>query len=289
MEKTHTINGLVWFKNDLRLHDNEALCQAIAYCDSLVFVYTIESSLFTTQHYGFRKADILRFKFLEQSVQDLQENLEKVNGHLIITQNSALDDLPKLVEQYGITEIFAESEYAFEELQRIKSLKEKMPKVNFNFYWGKTLYHKDDIPFTIDKIPLTSKAYRIPVSKESTPRIPFKPPSKLTGQHAKAGTPFPSYKTYGFTKSEYDQTVPFVVGGETHALNRLKFYTFQTEQLTNYRWTRNKSLGMDYSSKFSPYLALGCISPRQIYEEVKAYEQQVKKNQSTWWIIFELV
>ena len=104
MEKTHTINGLVWFKNDLRLHDNEALCQAIAYCDSLVFVYTIESSLFTTQHYGFRKADILRFKFLEQSVQDLQENLEKVNGHLIITQNSAIVDLPKLVEQYGIAE-----------------------------------------------------------------------------------------------------------------------------------------------------------------------------------------
>ena len=289
MEKTHTINGLVWFKKDLRLHDNEALCQAIANCDSLIFVYTIEASLFTTEHYGFRKADILRFKFLEQSVLDLENNLNKINGHLIITQNSALIDLPKLIEQYEITEIFAETEYAFEELKRISGLKVKLPKVNFNFYWGKTLYHKDDIPFTIEKIPLTSKAYRIPVSKNSEPRIPFKAPSKLNAHPIEKNTPFPSYKIYGFTKSEYEQAAPFIAGGETNALKRLKYYTFQTEQLTTYRWTRNKSLGMDYSSKFSPYLALGCISPRQIYEVVKDYEQKIKKNQSTWWIIFELV
>ena len=46
---------------------------------------------------------------------------------------------------------------------------------------------------------------------------------------------------------------------------------------------------MDYSSKFSPYTALGCLSPRTIYEAVKNYEKTVKKNQSTWWIIFEII
>ncbi len=69
----------------------------------------------------------------------------------------------------------------------------------------------------------------------------------------------------------------------------LDYYTFESENLTGYRWSRNKSLGMDYSSKFSPYLALGCISARHIYETVKSYEEKIKKNQSTWWIVFELV
>ena len=64
---------------------------------------------------------------------------------------------------------------------------------------------------------------------------------------------------------------------------------FESELLTGYRWTRNKSLGLDYSSKFSPFLALCCISPRFIYEEVKRFETTIKKNQSTWWLVFELV
>ena len=91
--------GLVWFKNDLRLHDNEALIKAIEECDELIFCYCIERIVFEKIIYGFRKADINRFKFLEQSVLNLQENLEKLGGHLNIGENSALETLPELVEK----------------------------------------------------------------------------------------------------------------------------------------------------------------------------------------------
>jgi len=53
-----------------------------------------------------------------------------------------------------------------------------LPEVNFHFYWGKTLYHKDDIPFSISKIPLSSKAYRITAGKESEPGKTFKTPTE---------------------------------------------------------------------------------------------------------------
>lgn len=154
---------------------------------------------------------------------------------------------------------------------------------------GKTLYHKNDIPFDIPNIPLTSKAYRIPAGKESEPRKTFKNPEKLNSCAKAKSTKFPSYKKFGFTKKEYDDAKPLVEGGETSALERLQYYTFKSQLLTGYRWTRNRSEGLDYSSKFSPYLALGCISPREIYETVKEYEQMITKNQSTWWLVFELV
>ena len=48
-------------------------------------------------------------------------------------------------------------------------------------------------------------------------------------------------------------------------------------------------LGADYSSKISPWLALGCISPRKIYEEVQRYELERVKNDSTYWLLFELM
>ncbi len=81
----------------------------------------------------------------------------------------------------------------------------------------------------------------------------------------------------------------FVQGGERAGLARLDYYTFESELATSYKWTRNRSLGMDYSSKFSPWMALGSLSPRQIYWQVKDYEKKIKKNISTWWLIFEVV
>ena len=48
-------------------------------------------------------------------------------------------------------------------------------------------------------------------------------------------------------------------------------------------------VGANYSSKFSAWLAMGCISPRYIYWEVKKYEKEFGANDSTYWLIFELL
>ncbi|MNK32517.1 Cryptochrome DASH [compost metagenome] len=289
LKKAAMKTGLVWFKNDLRLHDNEALTKAIEECDELIFCYAIEKSIFKKLGLGFKKCDINRFKFLEQSVVELQNQLDKLGGHLLIGSYSAAHLLPDLVKKYDISDIYAEEEYASEELDLIKKIQKILLKINFHFYWGKTLYHKDDIPFSISKIPLSSKAYRIPAGKESEPRKTLKAPIELKSVKKVKSTKFPSYKKFDFTKKEYDTAQPFLEGGETKALERLQYYTFKSELLTRYRWTRNGSQGLDYSSKFSPYLALGCISPREIFETVKEYEDKIKKNQSTWWLVFEFV
>lgn len=281
--------GLMWFKNDLRLHDNEALCQAIAQCDQLVCCFSVEPYVFRALELGFKKADINRFKFLKQSVENLQRNLESIGGDLIITSEGAVRDLPKLIKEFEISTVYLEEEYASEELGIIEQLQDALPTVDFNTYWGKTLYHKDDIPFAIPDIPLTSKAYRIPTSKESNPRKTFEAPTNIQSHPKATSTKFPNANTYDFTLPDYKAVQPFLEGGEDAALRRLQYYTFETELLTVYRWSRNKSLGLDYSSKLSPFLALGCISPRTIYQVVQNYELKIKKNQSTWWLIFELV
>ena len=48
-------------------------------------------------------------------------------------------------------------------------------------------------------------------------------------------------------------------------------------------------VGADYSSKFSAWLAMGCISPRAIYHEIKKYEKENEANDSTYWLVFELL
>ena len=78
-------------------------------------------------------------------------------------------------------------------------------------------------------------------------------------------------------------------GGSEQAKRRLDHYFWDTNKLSYYKQTRNGLLGIDYSSKLSAWLANGSISPRQIYWEIIDYEKEVKKNQSTYWLIFELI
>jgi deoxyribodipyrimidine photo-lyase len=78
------------------------------------------------------------------------------------------------------------------------------------------------------------------------------------------------------------------MGGERPGLQRLYSYFWQKDLLKRYKQTRNGLLG-DYSSKFSVWLAHGCLSPREIHAQVHRYERQRTKNQSTYWLVFELI
>jgi deoxyribodipyrimidine photo-lyase len=48
-------------------------------------------------------------------------------------------------------------------------------------------------------------------------------------------------------------------------------------------------VGIDYSSKFSPWLANGSLSAKTVYWKVKEFEKEHFKNDSTYWLIFELI
>ena len=282
---------ILWFKNDLRLHDNESLTKAIASGKPILPIYCFDPEHYRQLQLGFPKTDLVRLDFLQQSVLDLRKNLLGIGGNLKIVSGNPVLTIPDLVAQYACDEIFAEQEFATEELKVISNLKAALPTTcKLNFSWGRTLYHIDDIPYAIPEIPLTSKTYRIHTQKNTEIRKVYETPKKILMVElleSKWGE-LPDSKTIGL-KKEKDYALTYVEGGETKALDRLEYYLFESEQLTSYRWTRNRSFGMEYSSKFSPYMALGCLSPRTIHKAVKEYEKTIKKNQSTWWMIFEIV
>jgi deoxyribodipyrimidine photo-lyase len=104
----------------------------------------------------------------------------------------------------------------------MEQVKRVLPMINFHFFWGKTLYHKDDIPFKISKVPLTSKTYRIPTAAQAEPRKIFDYPSKLKVFKKVKNSLFPSRSTYGFDENENNLAKSFVEDGETAALERLQ-------------------------------------------------------------------
>lgn len=47
--------GLVWFKNDLRLYDNETIVRANEECEEVIFCYCVEKANFKELNLGFKK------------------------------------------------------------------------------------------------------------------------------------------------------------------------------------------------------------------------------------------
>ncbi|MEM8585260.1 MAG: DASH family cryptochrome [Bacteroidota bacterium] len=283
---------LLLFRNDLRLHDNEALDRSIAGADELIVVYCYDPRHFRMLPIGFRKTGYRRFQFLKACLEQLDQRLKDLGNKLEIKIGRPEDVIPKLVNQYQISRVYTQKEIADEEVKVEQALKSELTKlaVPLELVWGKTLYHLEDLPFPPEKTPITFKSFRNKITKKIRPRAIFPTPTILPPSPVENIETHPSPDVLGFTASEIVENHHFILPpGETAALERLNYYTFESDLIVRYKYTRNQSLGLDYSSKFSAYLAHGCLSPRQIYFTVKQYEREVKRNISTWWLIFEVI
>jgi len=102
--------------------------------------------------------------------------------------------------------------------------------------------------------------------------------------------PLPTLRTLDFEPMRAEPHTSFSFrGGETAALERLQYYLWDTNCIKTYKETRNGMIGSDYSSKFSPWLSQGCLSPKMVYQEIKKYEADRGGNESTYWLFFELL
>ena len=259
---------------------------------SLIGVYCFDPRHFAPTDYGFKKTEKFRAKFLIETIDQLKDELQKLNISLIIEFREPENCIPKLVEQFGINAIYCQKEWTREETDVLNAVREKLVDgIAFHETFDQFLYHPDDCPFTIDRIPQVFTNFRKACEKnaqvrELTPLFRAFPKTNLLDEQYGNLT----LEELGFEEFENDSRSNFPFkGGEREGRERLNDYFFKTKRLGFYKKTRNGLNGTDYSSKFSPWLALGCISPRQVYWEVKRFEKLHYKNQSTYWLIFELI
>jgi deoxyribodipyrimidine photo-lyase len=283
--------AIVWFKTDLRLHDNETLVKAIAQNDQIIPVYCFDETQFEETEYGFKKTGSFRAQFLLEAVADLDKNLRALGSGLMVLKGKPEIEIPKVVSLYKANKLYAKREVTFEEKQTEQLVQTELWKQQCEMltFSTSTLYHAQDLPFSIKDIPDVFSNFRKKVEKESTIRTVFEKPISISSPEFPAAQ-FPTLDQLGLSFSEIDKRAAIVFeGGESAALKRMNHYFSETKAISQYKETRNGLIGADYSSKFSAWLALGCLSPREIYFELKKYETQFGANESTYWLVFELL
>ena len=280
---------ILWYRNDLRIQDHEALFKASEKTSEVIPVYIFDPRLFIEHHLEFPKTGELRYQFLIESVQNLRKNLQEIGSNLIVRTGFPEDILPQLAQEIQADEIYTSEEITQEE-NEVDSLVEERLKTDgrkVKFFWQSTLFHVDDLPMDIQNLPDVFTQFRNKAEKFSKVRSTFKTPTNLIFKELIEVGQIPNLSTNEGT--DWKPTLPIFKGGENEANNRLNDYFWKKDLLKVYKETRNGMLGLDYSSKFSVWLANGCISPRYIYEEIKKYESERTANESTYWLIFELI
>jgi deoxyribodipyrimidine photo-lyase len=282
--------GLIWFRNDLRTQDHEGLSKATDNHDRVIAVYFFDPMHYKELDIGFRKTGKFRAKFLIETIHQLRNNIQKMHIPLFVFQNKPEVKIAELVKKHQIDTIYFQKEWTDEEKEVERNLKESIPDIEFKDHYQQFLFHPDDIPYdSLNDIPKVFTEFRKKCEKKTEVRE-LLTNSKLEAFEFENDTKIPSLKDLDFTEFETDERSAFPFrGGEDEALKRVEQYFFEQRNLETYKETRNGLTGTDYSSKLSAWLANGSISPRQIYFKVKQYEKEVKSNQSTYWLVFELI
>ncbi|MDI1305184.1 MAG: DASH family cryptochrome [bacterium] len=283
--------GLVWFRNDLRVHDNESLTNAIIENETVIALYCFDPKHFEKTNFGFKKTEKFRAKFLLESVTELHRNLKKLNIPLLVFHQKPEDVIPEIIAQNEISSVYFQEEWTSEEMKVLENIKAKVPdSLAFKGTYNQFLFHPEDIPFDIQSIPNVFTQFRNQCEKSTKIRPEFTVQPMEEDNLITNETVIPSMEKLGFTDFEMDSRTAFPFnGGENEAMKRLQNYFWETKKLSVYKLTRNGLIGTDFSSKFSPWLANGSISAKTIYWEIIKYEQQLGKNDSTYWLIFELI
>lgn len=272
--------SLVWFTKDLRIQDNEFLSSLSQSQTSVVALVFKPLGLSAGQQ-----------EFFRQSAMDLQNSLALKNIKLYCIEGSPELEIVKWVQENSIQFVFASSVYNTRDQQTIDKVAIALKantKAHFKAFDQSTLLHADDIRFVLNRLHPTFTPFRKLVEESWTVRdVALTDFKNLLGF-----TPIipPSTQLVDLANSDGAPNLPYHLnGGETAAWQRLKEFLWETRSIDSYKDNRNGMLEKNDSSKFSPWLANGCMSSRSLYHEIKAYEQTYAANDSTYWLIFELL
>jgi deoxyribodipyrimidine photo-lyase len=270
---------LVWFRNDLRLHDNEMLVEAIAKSDSILPVYFFDPRYFDDTRFGTAKTGVFRAEFLRGSLKSLRNAFRRMGGDILFVQGRPEDHLKELVERFDIAEVYHHREVAPEETLISDNVEDLLwtLKVNLRHFIGHTLYNKEDLPFPIKDIPDVFSQFKKKTERDAIVKACFSSPESISFVENEEWGEVPSLEELGFVLDGNENFNGYPEGGEGAGLEHLKSL-FDAGSAIYLKNTKSNIDKPGFSSQLSAWLALGCLSPRMVYWQVKEAESKFGTN-----------
>ena len=310
--------GIYWFGNDLRLNDNHCLEQCIKDNQNAMFIYCIDPDLLNTGKYQQKRLGHHRRIFLSERLKSLKEELRSKDQDLLIFLDNPVKIIPELISHFEISNIYRSVHPCITEENQwneifTKAEKKSNHQKNWHYIDNLTLFSEREIfqIYNFDNNIFNEKnnldigsfsKFRKLIENNLKKNILSKPilidkPTKLPPKFSPNPEHFLSFRdrivlnideTLSTNNQEPNPFLNKFIGSEDNAIKHLNQY-FSDLKAHSYKSTRNNLDGWDSSTKFSPWLALGTLSPKQIWNSLINFEFYHKKSDSSYWIFFELL
>lgn len=253
--------AIVWFRRDLRLADHPALCEAARQHRHIVPVYIHAPH----EDGNWSPGEASRW-WLHQSLSQLDNDLRERHSRLILRSGDTLETLQGLIRDTGATAVYWSRHYEPHTLPRDKHLKTALREAGCQAQSFNAALLQE--PWAIntqsgDPYRVFTPFWRRLSSLEVTPPLPI--PETLPGPDTWPDSlPLDALELMPRIPW-YQAMADFWTPGEAGAQQRLT--AFCQEGLADYSEGRNQ-VDRDGSSRLSPHLHHGEISPRQVWAAV---------------------
>lgn len=276
------------FRDDLRLHDNPALQDACQRAGRLLPVWLVPPQ--ETTRWGFVRAGDRRQAFRASAAAALDAALRKQGSRLVVRHGSMAQVLPQLLAAVQAEEICCAEIATPDEQDELQALRAR--GVSVTSTWQSTQFEPRRLPWAASDLPDVFTQFRQWLERAGAqpelPRpvavLPPLPPdakglqsdpliSPVQAPDPRSGFPFPQEHFLGGEDAAQAHLAQYLARGLVHG----------------YKASRNGLLGVDYSSKLSPWFACGALSPRFVLQQLEAFEASEGASDGTAWLRFELL
>jgi deoxyribodipyrimidine photo-lyase len=122
---TQFTSGLVWFRRDLRTHDNTALNSALQKCDRVYCAFVFDTEILETLPRQDRRVEFIRESLVELDV-NLRALSHQEHAGLIVLHGRAAEEIPKLAQALGVQAVFAGRDYEPQAISRDHDVAQKL-------------------------------------------------------------------------------------------------------------------------------------------------------------------
>ena len=164
-------------------------------------------------------------------------------------------------------------------LKNLKTLSTKQNiSIQLHSIWSLTLHHlhdldydpKEYLPHVYGKFRERSAHVKVRQLLRTPGKGDLPGVASMTKIEAACSKYLPQLSEFGYGKKEIEKkwdgrACYKFMGGEDSGLKRMQEYIFEKKSIAHYDLTRNHLIGSEYSSKLSPWLANGSLSPRTVY------------------------
>lgn len=243
---------IVWYRNDLRVHDHPALATAANDADQVIPVFILNDDLLSGEH-----ASSNRNRFLLESLADLKQSLQDLGSDLIIRRGEAVSEMRKLALETDADAVYYTADFTPYAIKRDKTLKAKLA-IEFRAFPGRLAVSSLDKLLTKAGNPHKVFTHFWKNWQQIGRRALAGVPAKLTIPTNVRTDDLPSVESLTNKAELSPNALP---GGESAGRQRLN--NWLKAGISEYH-QGNNDMAADATSRLSSYLHFGCLSAREI-------------------------